>query len=198
MNRKYRRFVRDYVTFTIESKKFRVEDQLLREWLAGEGLASEADSHERPSIAFEDASSRAPRLHLHSKALAAADELDPMRWAFAAKSAELLATYAADQAVLGPLRNWDASFGVAFAGHGRVAFRYVVTTPDERVETTSEWHLKSGDNTSADKAARIHFAVAHLPDGPHVLIGYVGPHSEDGEHRADFGAGDVGTTDPAG
>lgn len=187
LNRKYRKNVIAYVAFTVEPKKFRIEDQLLREWLLGGDREEGGRSSEQPKVAFERAAEETPALVVHSNGLARANELDESRWAFAAKAAALLSRQASGGESLGPFREWGATQGVAFAANGQVTFRYKVEVGDSRSDEFSQWHLKAGDRTTADRAARIYFTVAQVGGLSLVLVAYVGPHPSDGTYTVDFG-----------
>jgi hypothetical protein len=183
INRKYRKRAAEFVTFCCEPKKFRLEDQQLREWLVPTGRV--AVSYKKPSVAFRTAALRSTALIFHSAALNDADQLVEHRWRFAETGADLLARYAnGDQ--LGALREWKEKFGVDFAANGRVVFKYKWTSGSEYREGRTEWHLKEGDNTTKESAARIYFARVEFSGGARVVIFYVGPHPEDGERTLAF------------
>lgn len=178
INRKYRKSAAEFVTFCCEPKKFRFEDQQLREWLVPKDRV--AVTYDKPSAAFRAAASRSPQLVLHPDALTSADELVEHRWKFATLGANLLARYASGEA-LGPLREWKANQGIDFASAGRVAYKYRVTCGTDVRESRTEWHLKDGDNTTRESAARVYFQRVDFQSGARVVVFYVGPHPEDGE-----------------
>lgn len=185
INRKYRKSAAAYVTFCCEPKKFRFEDQQLREWLVPKDRGAVAFG--KPSDAFRDAASRAPSLLLHSDALEFADDIAEHRWQFATLGADLLARYALGEP-LGPLREWKPTYGVDFAASGRVAYKYNGRCGAEARESRSEWHLKEGDHTSRESAARIYFARVEFASGPRIVVFYVGPHPQDGDRSVSFTA----------
>jgi hypothetical protein len=123
---------------------------------------------------------RYPFLVVHPDALSTADLLAEHRWAFVAASLKLLARYSNGEA-LGPLRDWKGQHGVEFAPNGRVSYRYVVTLGAERRSARTEWHLKQGDNTTRDSAARIYFDRVDFSLGARVVLFHIGPHPADGE-----------------
>lgn len=185
LNRKYRKNVAPMVTFTVEPKKFRFEDQQLRDWLLGD--AEVARSTPTPVVAFADASAASSSLVLHGEAVTRADEIDQSRWEFAATSAELLRRLAAGDPELGSLRYWASTYGVVFAANGQVSYSYQADLDGEPLKRSSEWHLKAGDNTTAEKAARIYFTTETVGERTYVLVAYVGPHPKDGKYKANFG-----------
>lgn len=185
IDRKYRKSVEPYVHFTVEPKKFRVHDQLLREWLLA--YPPEEPSPPLPSEAFESAAKSTRRLVLCDNALKTADELDDMRWSFAAKAAQVLARMSMGDDTLGPPRNWSSAHAVPFAVNGRVRFTYKVTLRGTAHSLTTEWHLKLGDKTARERAARIYFCQMSIEGQQWVLVAFVGPHPEDGGYTANFG-----------
>lgn len=184
LDRKYRKNVEPYVTFTIAPMKFRFHDQQLREWLVPtEHLAVVVHS---PSQAFEAAQRSSKLLILHSDALKTADQLDETRWRFASAGADLLKQYASG-VDLGPFREWDSRHGVSFAAHGQVGHQYKLGIGGQTLSIYSEWHLKAGDKTTPERAARIYFNVVDAGAVRVVLVAHVGPHLADGSYRVDFG-----------
>jgi hypothetical protein len=175
VNRKYRKNVDPYVRFTLAPTKFRIDDQQLREWLCPATLTP--DTVASPVVAFEEASLQQPKLLIHPKALLRADDLDDSRWAFVSRCANLLSRLAQGED-LGPLREWEQRYGVPFAANGQVSFSYRYGEQSR----SSEWHLKSGDRTTPERAARIYFTQ----EKPAVLVFYVGPHPVDGRYTVMF------------
>jgi hypothetical protein len=139
-----------------------------------------AITYKKPSDAFRAAAERAPWLVIHPDALQLADELAEHRWQFATLGANLLADYALGKS-LGPFRDLKRNHGIDFAANGRVAYGYEVVSGSEVQKGRTEWHLKEGDRTSRESAARIYFARVEFGSGVRVIVFYVGPHPEDGE-----------------
>jgi hypothetical protein len=193
VNRKYRKNVDRYVKFSLVPKKFRINDQQLYEWLRPQPETDDAVA--RPADAFREASTRAPRLLLHPGALTRADELDENRWSFAARAAELLECVARGE-ILGPFRDWEGRHGVAFAANGQVRYEYEIITAGDSRRGVTEWHLKAGDKTTPERAARIYFATAELGRAGdmdagvdrYVFVLYVGPHPAAGVYTVRFDA----------
>ena len=181
--RKYRKTVSPYVQFTLEPKKFRIHDQVLREWLLPTDVSPV--TFDPPSIAFRKAAARTPELVLHPDALNSANDIANHRWRFASQSAEILERFAAGEA-LGAPQDWKAKYGVDFAPNGRVGFRYVSTCGEQSCRGKTEWHLKEGDNTSPEGAARIYFVRLEHSGGMRVVVFYVGPHPADGVRSITF------------
>lgn len=183
VNRKYRKSVSDLVDFCCEPKKFRIDDVQLRDWLVPRPVNIRAPS--APSAAFAQAATDAPNLILHPDALLRADELAVHRWAFAERGARLLARYA-NAEDLGPMRDWKAAHGVDFAVNGRVIFKYAAHCGKDVLRGKAEWHLKEGDNTTPEGAARIYFYRIDCNSTTQVVVFYVGPHPADGHQQISF------------
>ena len=188
LGRKYRRTVQPYVTFTVEPKKFRFDDQTLRAWLVGQEERSTEVT--RPSDAFAKASNASARLALHQGALTSADKLDVTRWPFAHKAATLLQRRSSGEN-LGPMREWHSRHGVAFAANGQVSYAYEVRIAGAKISGSTEWHLKAGDQTTPERAARIYFDVIGTTIAPVLLVFFVGPHPPDGAYFAHFAGLDL-------
>ncbi len=88
---------------------------------------------------------------------------------------------------LEPLRNWEAAYGLKFAVSGQVSYSYSSVLGGKRHSVDSEWHLKAGDRTTRERAARIYFTQIKSGEETRVLVAYVGPHPPDGAYSADFG-----------
>ncbi len=184
VNRKYAKSVTGIVKLEYQAKKFRADDQQLREWLVpAAAVLLEPDA---PSQAFLQVAGQAyPSLVIVSSVLEHADEIAKHRWAFATKSARFLAKYAAGE-IVGSLRSSKVDYGVEFAANGRVAFRYVVRFGSHEHSGRSEWHLKEGDHTTRESAARVYFDRIEVAGRILIVVFYVGPHLDDGEHRVDI------------
>jgi len=49
---------------------------------------------------------------------------------------------------------------------------------------STQWHLKAGDRTTRESAARIYFDVVKVASAHLVVILYAGPHPKDGTYSA--------------
>jgi len=127
-----------------------------------------------PSEAFLEAVASQPGFRSANEALDRADEIDERRYPFANKAARALADYAAAGArAPAGLPQFFAERGVAFATGGDVTVSYTVHRGGNKVATrTAQWHLKEGDRTTPDDAARVYF---HTHD-EFVLLFRCGPH----------------------
>lgn len=178
INRKYQGSIAPLVTLSFQSKQFRFDDQQLRQWLVPKG--QEIVKYGKPRDTFLLVTSWSPHLVLHPEALAFADDLLEQRWGFVARAADLLGRYANGEP-LGPNRYWKTDHGVDFAPNGRVSYQYRVAFGSVIRDGRTEWHLKEGDNTTRENAARIYFDRLDFGFGARVIVFYVGPHPEDGE-----------------
>lgn len=181
LRRKYRQCVAPLVQFCLEPKDFRFQDQPLRQWLVP--APELVETVPIPSQAFAAASAAEPRLVLCADALARADEVELYRHKFMARAADLLGRLARGEA-LGPPRDWKGLHGVDFAGGGRVLYRYDATCGHETLNDTADKHLKEGDHTTPQAAARVYFSRVRFSSGDRVVVFYVGPHPADGTYKA--------------
>lgn len=185
IDRHYRKSIENLVSLCYEPKKFRFGDLQLKEWLAPTKSAPSTITWPKPSEAFREACQRTHRLVVHPNALKNADDLPDHRWRFAKLGADVLADYA-DGRVSGALSNLQTSHGVQFAANGQVSFGYTVQCAGNTITGNTSWHLKEGDYTTRIGAARIYFGYIDTPTGRRVLVFYVGPHPENGEHQVSF------------
>lgn len=182
--RKYKKNLRDLVTLEYEAKSFRQDDLQLAQWL--QPAPTSAAQPRRPSEAFEIALSTYGQLKAARHALDAVDEIHERRWAFVESACTLLGRYAQGEN-LGPMREWEARFGVSFAANGRVSHKCYVPGQKQPSPAT-EWHLKDGDKTTADDAPRIYFDVLQLNEQRIVVVFYAGPHPSDGAYSVTLDA----------
>lgn len=181
IERSYRRSFGE-LDFGFLCKEFRKKDLNLAAWLVPvpppppEGVRS-------PRQSFEQAAAAQSNLVFAVGALDAADNLATHRWPFAHKAAQLLADQAMGKAVGAP-KDWRELHQVHYARNGNVLYTYDL--PGRQGKQKSDWHLKDGDNTTAEAAARIYFDSQEVSGTRYVLIFYVGPHPPDGTYFANF------------
>ena len=173
--RKFRKSIEPLVDIQYETKKFRSDDQRLKDWIQPTGTTKEAFLN--PHRAMLDASTRAEHLVIAEHALDVADKIASHRWKFVNLSADLLARYAEGED-LGASRNWKQEYGVDFAANGGVRYNYHMVANGDHTSGSSEWHLKEGDNTSRESAARIYFDRIVVGGLVKICVFYVGPHPE--------------------
>lgn len=179
------------VRVACERKEFRSEDPILRAWLSPPSGVSRHVDQLLPSQAFADASARQQRLHIVNGALNESNNLDPLRHPFCNNAAKALEAYASSGGSTGAgLADWFRGYQVDYAANGQVSFTYDAHLGSNHVrDRYSEWHLKQGDRTTREKAARVYFHNIRLEGDFHVIVFYCGPHPDDGNHhvQADLG-----------
>ncbi|MGA2458357.1 MAG: hypothetical protein ABSF85_12380 [Terriglobales bacterium] len=154
-----------------------VAGQTLREWLApAEGAASAVLLN--PRAAFLSAAEQQPRLILAPGALDSADQLTELRFAFANRAATALSEYAARAGTrIGDLEVFFADRQVIYAKNGEHCVSYTVIADGHVVKRGStEQHLKKGDHTTEQNAARVYFETVEVQGRSLVLVFYCGPH----------------------
>jgi len=158
----------------------------LRQWL---GAPSAADEILKPSEAFLKAAREQPRLIIAERALEYADQLTGLRFGFANNAASALADYAQRAGMhVGDLGSFFQDREVIYAVNGQVRVSYKIVVDGRVVSTRStEQHLKKGDNTQWQNAARVYFdAIEDRGTGLVVML-YCGPHpSANFEARVDL------------
>ena len=180
-HRTYKKFVEGFVDLGYIAKQFRVDDKQLEAWLLVPNV-EEAKKCPAPSVGFSTHAEQCREFKLADGALDRADELDESRWPFAKKAADLLLRHV-QKCDTGAMRDWKAAHGVDFAPNGKVRYEYTLS---RKKIHSREWHLKEGDNTTQDRAARVYFDCFEQEGKPVVVIFYVGPHPPDGEYVAQF------------
>ncbi len=170
------------LVFGFMTKDFRKNDAKLREWLAPPPPAP-ISCPDSPRKSFENIQATHPSVVFADGALDDADNLAGHRWSFANRAAQLLADQAAGKDV-GPPREWHQRYQVHYARNGNVVYKYDLPGNQGRKQT--DWHLKEGDGTSAEAAARVYFDFVEVFRKSYVLIFYVGPHPKDGTYYAKF------------
>lgn len=177
--RRYKNNIKSLVDIQYEAKQFRREDQQLREWLIPAQI---------PQVAAPKPSEAIDPLIKHDQVLVAEhafdtiDEIHERRHPFVQRACALLVRYA-DGEALGPMRDWKSQFNVDFAPNGRVSYRCEDATTKKSWDPSS-WHLKEGDNTTPDDAARIYFNTIELDGRSLLVVSYAGPHPTDGKYSA--------------
>lgn len=178
--RGYRKVLSTVAAIEYEPKFFRSADQQLLEWLKATPAVQD-EPVLRPSEVFKACVAECPHLLLARGALDVADETDPLRWPFVQRAARLLMRHANGENV-GAMRDWKANHRVDYATNSRVIFK---GGPVHRPEI-SRWHLKEGDHTTAELAARIYFDCLTRDGEQVVVVFYVGPHPAVGVHQWEY------------
>lgn len=183
VKRDYAKAVRKLLSIECERKEFRAEDQLLVAWL--KPTPPVVDEPPDPRTAMTAAEATCDRLHFAKHALVAVDEIPPHRHGFIARAAQLLIRFANGED-LGPFKEWKERHWVHFAGGGKVSHQFHYMSEGKSTSFLSDWHLKEGDFTSPESAARVYFGRAERDGRMDVFVAYVGPHPKDGKRYAYF------------
>lgn len=144
----------------------------LAAWLRPADVAPPAWAE--PDEAFRRAADGQPRLIFAVGALDQANRISELRVPFANRAAAALARYAAAGGTAsGGLKQFFAEQGVNFAVGGEIIVTYRLHRRGVApITKSSQWHLKEGDHTTADDAARVYFHNA----GGIVVVLRCGPH----------------------
>lgn len=180
--RSYRKSIKDIVNLEYEPKQFRKEDLILRNWLVPSLVESVDSPLFEPRTAFEAAARSEPRLIIGPKALETANDLVHERWRFASRAASLLERFARGDD-LGSFRDWRVNHCVECAVNGQVYFECRLHCGKQVCISKSEWHLKEGDRTTREGAARVYFDKIEVAGLSWVVVTYCGPHPCDGRYE---------------
>jgi len=151
----------------------------LREWLAPPETADVQIP--TPREALETVARDEPRVILAHKSVDAADALAEHRHDFVHRAATALAELAAVGAPRG-IDNFFSERGLHFALNGPVAVSFTIRRGHRVVAgpRECEWHLKEGDSTDRDAAARLYFWIWEDGGVRRIIVFYCGPHPESG------------------
>jgi hypothetical protein len=189
VHRKYRKALSSTFRCRLEYEPnaFRADDQQLHAWLRGPTTSEATETPPLPAVAFARAVAEADRMVLADNALARANEIAEVRHDFTLNAANALAELANAQGETGQsLDTWFSARHLHFANSGGVTFQYRRRDGGEGSRKTQR-HLKSGDATTPQAAARIYFDLVGASSGAvYVVAFYVGPHPADGSHVAEF------------
>ncbi|TNF29759.1 MAG: hypothetical protein EP329_14900 [Deltaproteobacteria bacterium] len=114
-------------------------------------------------------------------AFARADDVTQRRQRFMTRAAQALLEYSSNPSA-GRLDAYFNQRGICYASSGGVEFQYNVYhdgAPTDRPSRTC-WHLKEGDRTTREDAARVYFHRNNLFGKSRVIVLYAGPHPSSG------------------
>ncbi|MCH7227341.1 hypothetical protein [Haloferula sp. A504] len=112
-----------------------------------------------------------------------ADEITKGRWRFVMEATSALIDYVKDLSVAQQgMDSYFESRNLTFANNGVVIFSYRVKDNKGAVvvEGSARWHLKEGDKTTPEDAARIYFATKRVAGVLFLILLRVGPHPAKG------------------
>ncbi|WP_162956966.1 hypothetical protein [Pseudomonas aeruginosa] len=117
-------------------------------------------------------------IHFHDSILDCCNAVAPHRYEFMKSAINALSDFIA----LGSDGRIDAFFrerGIEHAQSGGINTTLkVLLNGHEIYKKTANTHLKKGDKTTPEGAARIYYQIFHFDDASHLAILYAGPHPE--------------------
>lgn len=175
------------VTVEIQGESVAAQEERIRAWLLPT-VSEPVQAPFHPSVAFMEAANSAERLVIANGALASADNLESLRHDFAANAATALADCAEQGHAAGGFQNFFSSRGLRFASSGSISVKVSVFRAGSLLRSArTEWHLKQGDATTPQAAARIYFYADSAKDPPLIYVLYCGPHPTNSfESRVDL------------
>lgn len=130
-----------------------------------------------PSEHLQLLSAETPRLIIANGALDSCEEVAHFRRSFIINSANALRDLCARNGMVGPLSEYFSSRGLDFASTGGSTTKLEVFRGNERLYyESSNYHLKQGDSTTPQAAARVYFQAFSLGGDYYVVVLYCGPH----------------------
>ncbi len=113
-------------------------------------------------------------------ALDSCDKTAPHRHEFI-RNAVIAMTSAAIDGLHGRFEAYCGERGLLHAQNGRTAFVMSIYDGDDRIEQVKcETHLKQGDRTTREAAARVYYSFVDLEGVRYVALLHAGPHPDDG------------------
>lgn len=178
VNRKYKKALAEIYEALVEQSVETVKGghAALLQWIRG--ASSAAPAIQLPSEAFRAEVAREPKLILAHKALVSADAVAQHRYPFTNRAAKALAEYAKNNGVAPEgLDRFFQDRRLHFAPNGQVEASLSIQQQGKKeIVVLSQWHLKEGDNTTPESAARIYFVHHSINGATLVFVSYCGPH----------------------
>lgn len=137
------------------------------------------DSQELPSEYFALLAARHPKLLITKGALDNCDEVAEHRWDFLRNAADAFVKLVDQNGRVGRVDSFFASLGLDHAQSGGITTTLAVLKDGKCVYRDSgNTHLKQGDNTTPQAAARIYYQLFFVDGRCYVALLYAGPHPE--------------------
>jgi len=132
-----------------------------------------------PSEYFRTASEASPQLIFSEDVFDVCDQVAKHRHAFMNKAADAFSKMVALKGQVGPADPFFAEFGLDHAQTGGIQTTLQVNKGESKIyDRTSSVHLKQGDNTTPQAAARIYYHSFLHDARCYVVVLYAGPHPD--------------------
>ncbi|VVM68817.1 hypothetical protein PS631_01695 [Pseudomonas fluorescens] len=142
-------------------------------------VVEESDVAPLPSQSIEEAVQSARYLHVVGNGISQCDDIAPHRHWFVYESLEAFCELIKQGGDVGNLDEFFRTRGLIHAKTGGIATKLEIYVNGVRVrEETHNTHLKNGDRTTREAAARIYYQVLQHMGIFHVFLMYVGPHPD--------------------
>lgn len=137
------------------------------------------DDDENPSSYFRAAAEDTPNLIVAKNALHTCDQVAPHREDFLRKGADALAEMAERNGQVGPVEEFFRGHGLDHAQSGGISTTLEVVKDGKTIhKKTANTHLKQGDKTTPQAAARIYYQDFVLEGQCYVAVLYAGIHPD--------------------
>lgn len=140
-----------------------------------------ADINSPPSAHFLKTAEDNTRLLIAKGALDYCDAVAKHRWRFLTKAADAFASLLQEDGLASDrLEVFFKKHGLTHAQSGGINAKLQIYKNGELVhQQTSNTHLKQGDHTTAEAAARIYYQCFSFEERFYIVILYAGPHPDD-------------------
>lgn len=138
------------------------------------------DDEKLPSDYFRSISERNPNIIIAKGALDTCDQVAEYRRVFFSAAADALIEMVGKNGKVGQIDAFFKNLGLIHAQSGGISTTLTVFRDGKRVhQRTTNTHLKKGDNTTPQAAARIYYQEFLLDQQCYVAILYAGPHPDE-------------------
>jgi hypothetical protein len=133
-----------------------------------------------PSDYFRSISERNPNIIIAKAALDTCDQVAEYRRCFLRTAADALIELVDNNGQVGPMDAFFRNLGLEHAQTGGINTTLTVFRDGKRIhQKTTNTHLKKGDKTTLQAAARIYYQEFFIEQQCYVAILYAGPHPDD-------------------
>ncbi|SDH07269.1 hypothetical protein SAMN05216320_109183 [Duganella sp. OV458] len=132
-----------------------------------------------PSISLRSARDRHPKLLVAESAFNVCDEIAPLRHAFVAEAMDAFVLFLQQDGAVGRIDSFLRGRGLRHAQTGGSVVTVKVFAGQREIKTfDTETHVKQGDGTTVQAAARIYYCTFKENGVLYLAVLYAGPHPD--------------------
>lgn len=163
----------------ILAKKSRPNTQFLNQVFRQIIIEIFNEENEKPSDYIRNIAEKNPNIIIIKGALDTCDQVAKHRHEFLKKSVDALCKFVEENGQVGRIDAFLRGLGLEHAQTGGISTKLTVLKNGKLVhQKTTNTHLKQGDRTTPQAAARIYYQEFYLDNQCYVAVIYVGPHPE--------------------